>query len=86
MPDGYSNYSSVKRYGLEGNESMIPALDTIFSSAATSGVSNIVIGMPHRGRLNLLVGLLKVTTFLYNAAMLSTTKEALLLFSKARTH
>eukprot|EP01119_Soliformovum_irregulare_P005387 TRINITY_DN17154_c0_g1_i1.p1 TRINITY_DN17154_c0_g1~~TRINITY_DN17154_c0_g1_i1.p1 ORF type:complete len:948 (-),score=283.69 TRINITY_DN17154_c0_g1_i1:234-3053(-) len=49
----------VKRYGLEGTEAMIPALDAIFAQASNSGVTDVVIGMPHRGRLNLLVGLLK---------------------------
>jgi probable 2-oxoglutarate dehydrogenase E1 component DHKTD1 len=47
------------RYALEGNESMMVAIDQVFAGAANSGVENIVIGMPHRGRLNFLVGLLK---------------------------
>lgn len=38
---------------------MIPALDTIFKSAVAQGISHIVIGMPHRGRLNLLEVLLE---------------------------
>eukprot|EP01112_Ceratiomyxa_fruticulosa_P018161 TRINITY_DN5768_c0_g2_i1.p1 TRINITY_DN5768_c0_g2~~TRINITY_DN5768_c0_g2_i1.p1 ORF type:complete len:752 (-),score=169.46 TRINITY_DN5768_c0_g2_i1:65-2320(-) len=52
-------FPAVKRYGLEGNESMMPGLDTIFSESAQSGVKEVVIGMPHRGRLNLLVGMLE---------------------------
>ncbi|KAJ7644236.1 Transketolase, pyrimidine binding domain-containing protein [Roridomyces roridus] len=47
-------FPNLKRYGLEGGESMLPALDSLFSAAAQAGVSSIILGMPHRGRLNLL--------------------------------
>eukprot|EP01114_Cavostelium_apophysatum_P008298 TRINITY_DN2068_c0_g1_i2.p1 TRINITY_DN2068_c0_g1~~TRINITY_DN2068_c0_g1_i2.p1 ORF type:complete len:950 (+),score=302.99 TRINITY_DN2068_c0_g1_i2:181-3030(+) len=49
----------VKRYALEGNESMIPAIDAILSTGSSMGIKDVVIAMPHRGRLNLLVSLLK---------------------------
>ncbi|KAH7108012.1 dehydrogenase E1 and transketolase domain-containing protein 1 [Auriculariales sp. MPI-PUGE-AT-0066] len=52
-------FPNTKRYGLEGGESMIPALDALFDTAAGSGVRHVVLGMPHRGRLNLLVNLLQ---------------------------
>ncbi|KAJ6621901.1 dehydrogenase E1 and transketolase domain-containing protein 1 [Mycena sp. CBHHK59/15] len=52
-------FPNLKRYGLEGGESMLPALDSLFSAAAKAGVSSIVLGMPHRGRLNLLTDLLQ---------------------------
>ncbi|KAG8775366.1 hypothetical protein FRC15_000597 [Serendipita sp. 397] len=52
-------FPNLKRYGLEGAESMIPALDTLFSTASSVGIEHIMIGMPHRGRLNLLTGLLE---------------------------
>ncbi|TFY68504.1 hypothetical protein EVJ58_g984 [Rhodofomes roseus] len=52
-------FPNLKRYGLEGGESMLPALDALFASAARAGVENIVLGMPHRGRLNLLTDLLQ---------------------------
>ncbi|KAJ7367025.1 dehydrogenase E1 and transketolase domain-containing protein 1 [Mycena albidolilacea] len=52
-------FPNLKRYGLEGGESMLPALDSLFSAAAKAGVSTIVLGMPHRGRLNLLTDLLE---------------------------
>ncbi|KAJ7095767.1 Transketolase, pyrimidine binding domain-containing protein [Mycena belliarum] len=52
-------FPNLKRYGLEGGESMLPALDTLFSAAAKAGISSIIIGMPHRGRLNLLTDLLQ---------------------------
>ncbi|KII87937.1 hypothetical protein PLICRDRAFT_92812 [Plicaturopsis crispa FD-325 SS-3] len=45
---------SLKRYGLEGGESMLPALDGLFCVAAHGGIQNIILAMPHRGRLNLL--------------------------------
>ncbi|RPD70915.1 dehydrogenase E1 and transketolase domain-containing protein 1 [Lentinus tigrinus ALCF2SS1-7] len=52
-------FPNLKRYGLEGGESMLPALDALFSSSAQAGVEHIIIGMPHRGRLNLLTGMLE---------------------------
>ncbi|KAH9887940.1 dehydrogenase E1 and transketolase domain-containing protein 1 [Cubamyces lactineus] len=52
-------FPNLKRYGLEGGESMLPALDALFASASQAGVEHIIIGMPHRGRLNLLAGLLE---------------------------
>ncbi|GLB42448.1 putative 2-oxoglutarate dehydrogenase C-terminal [Lyophyllum shimeji] len=60
-------FPNLKRYGLEGGESMIPALDSLFSSASHGGIQHIVLGMPHRGRLNLLTDLLKFSpTALFN--------------------
>ncbi|KAJ4473013.1 dehydrogenase E1 and transketolase domain-containing protein 1 [Lentinula aciculospora] len=47
-------FPNLKRYALEGGESMLPALDSLFSSAARGSVSRIIVGMPHRGRLNFL--------------------------------
>ncbi|KAH9061730.1 dehydrogenase E1 and transketolase domain-containing protein 1 [Lactarius deliciosus] len=54
-------FPNLKRYGLEGGESMVPALDALFSVAARAGVEHIVLAMPHRGRLNLLTGLLQLS-------------------------
>eukprot|EP00455_Lapot_gusevi_P030352 TRINITY_DN3264_c0_g3_i5.p1 TRINITY_DN3264_c0_g3~~TRINITY_DN3264_c0_g3_i5.p1 ORF type:complete len:905 (+),score=378.09 TRINITY_DN3264_c0_g3_i5:61-2775(+) len=51
-------FGSFKRYGLEGAESMIPAVNSIFTTSSQAGVENVVLCMPHRGRLNLLVTLL----------------------------
>ncbi|WVQ94500.1 oxoglutarate dehydrogenase (succinyl-transferring), E1 component [Kwoniella sp. CBS 9459] len=47
-------FPSLKRYGCEGAESMLPALDALFEVSARSGVSSIVLSLPHRGRLSLL--------------------------------
>ncbi len=52
-------YVGTKRFGLEGAEVTIPALHAIIRSAAKSGVREIAIGMPHRGRLNTLVNVVK---------------------------
>ncbi|KAJ2691756.1 hypothetical protein GGH99_002187 [Coemansia sp. RSA 1285] len=52
-------FGQVKRYGLEGAESTIVALDELFSLCNHAGVTEAVLGMPHRGRLNILVDLLK---------------------------
>ena len=47
-------YTGAKRFGLDGGEALIPALEQIIRSAAGLGVKEIVVGMPHRGRLNVL--------------------------------
>ncbi|EGC36599.1 oxoglutarate dehydrogenase [Dictyostelium purpureum] len=52
-------FPTFKRYGLEGNESMMVSCDAIFKESAKSQLKNVVIGMPHRGRLNLLVQMCK---------------------------
>ncbi|KAF8741388.1 Dehydrogenase E1 and transketolase protein 1, partial [Rhizoctonia solani] len=52
-------FPNLKRYGLEGAESMLSAVDSVFHSASQSGVSNVVLCMPHRGRLSLLTDLLE---------------------------
>ncbi|KAF3688640.1 putative 2-oxoglutarate dehydrogenase E1 component DHKTD1, mitochondrial [Channa argus] len=54
-----TKFATVKRYGGEGAESMMGFFYELFQASACSGVTDIVIGMPHRGRLNLLTGLLK---------------------------
>ncbi|XP_029290325.1 2-oxoadipate dehydrogenase complex component E1 [Cottoperca gobio] len=54
-----TKFATVKRYGGEGAESMMGCFYELFRQSAHSGVTDLVIGMPHRGRLNLLSGLLK---------------------------
>lgn len=49
-----TKYVGTKRFGLEGAESAIPVLDTILSAAADSKLDGAVLGMAHRGRLNVL--------------------------------
>lgn len=57
----HTKYIGQKRFSLEGGESTIPALDTIINSAADNGVKEVVIGMAHRGRLNVLTNTLRKT-------------------------
>merc|ERR1712168_266977 len=47
-------YSSEKRFGVEGCEVMIPALKHVIDVSSTLGVESVIMGMPHRGRLNVL--------------------------------
>jgi 2-oxoglutarate dehydrogenase E1 component len=47
-------YTGTKRFGLEGAESLMPALEAILVRGAELGIRECVIGMPHRGRLNVL--------------------------------
>jgi 2-oxoglutarate dehydrogenase E1 component len=47
-------FTGTKRFGLDGAESMIPALEQIIKRGGALGVREIIVGMPHRGRLNVL--------------------------------
>ena len=53
-----SKYPGAKRFGLEGCDSLIIALDEIIQTGGVQGVQEVVIGMAHRGRLNVLVNIL----------------------------
>ena len=53
----HTKYVGQKRFSLEGNESLIPALDTLVEKAAAMGVKEFVMGMAHRGRLNTLTNI-----------------------------
>ncbi|MBC8259484.1 MAG: 2-oxoglutarate dehydrogenase E1 component [SAR324 cluster bacterium] len=57
----HTKFVGQKRFSLEGGESIIPALDTILESGAELGVEEFVIGMAHRGRLNVLANILGKT-------------------------
>jgi 2-oxoglutarate dehydrogenase, E1 component len=54
----HSKYVGQKRFSLEGGESLIPLFDHLIQRAGERGVREIVIGMAHRGRLNVLVNIL----------------------------
>ncbi|MGY6554661.1 MAG: 2-oxoglutarate dehydrogenase E1 component [Wenzhouxiangella sp.] len=54
----HSKYVGQKRFSLEGGESMIPLFDTLIRHCGSQGVKEMVIGMAHRGRLNMLVNIL----------------------------
>src|SRR6201981_3978598 len=49
-----TKFTGTKRFGLDGSESLIPALEQIIKRGGNLGVKEIVVGMPHRGRLNVL--------------------------------
>ena len=52
-----TKFVGQKRFSLEGGEAVIPLLDAMISSAADSGLDEVCIGMPHRGRLNVLANI-----------------------------
>jgi 2-oxoglutarate dehydrogenase E1 component len=54
----HTKYVGQKRFSLEGGESVIPCINDLIQRAGASGVQEIVIGMAHRGRLNVLVNVL----------------------------
>ena len=61
--EGFEKYLQVKfvgtkRFGLDGSESLIPALEQIIKRGGNLGVKEIKIGMPHRGRLNVLANVM----------------------------
>ena len=57
----HTKYIGQKRFSLEGGETTIPALDTIINTAADLNVQEVVIGMAHRGRLNVLANVMGKT-------------------------
>jgi 2-oxoglutarate dehydrogenase E1 component len=61
--DGFEKYLGFKyvgqkRFSLEGGDSFIPLVDTIIHTGADRGMREVIIGMPHRGRLNTLINIL----------------------------
>ncbi|MEY3368364.1 MAG: hypothetical protein RI973_1519 [Bacteroidota bacterium] len=57
----HKKFVGQKRFSLEGGETTIPALDAIITAGAEAGVEEVVIGMAHRGRLNVLANILGKT-------------------------
>jgi 2-oxoglutarate dehydrogenase E1 component len=58
----HTKYVGQKRFSLEGGESLIPALDALIEGAASKGVEQFVMGMPHRGRLSVLANVFDKST------------------------
>ncbi|MFT5158478.1 MAG: 2-oxoglutarate dehydrogenase E1 component [Paracoccaceae bacterium] len=52
-------YMGTKRFGLDGGESLIPAMEQIIKRGGALGVEDIIIGMPHRGRLSVLANVME---------------------------
>ncbi len=50
----HKRYPGTKRFGLDGGEAMIPAMEQLIKRGGSLGVEDVVLGMPHRGRLNVL--------------------------------
>lgn len=55
----HKNYVGQKRFGLEGAETLIAAIDSLIESGPSNGVKEIVMGMAHRGRLNVLANIFR---------------------------
>ena len=54
----HKRFPGTKRFGLDGGESAVPALEQIIKRGGALGVKDIVLGMPHRGRLNVLAAVM----------------------------
>jgi len=54
----HRRFTGQKRFSLEGAESLIPALDALIEKGSELGIKEFIIGMPHRGRLNVLANIL----------------------------
>ncbi|MCX7019438.1 MAG: 2-oxoglutarate dehydrogenase E1 component [Candidatus Sumerlaeota bacterium] len=59
----HSNFKGQKRFSLEGSETAIPAIDFLVEKAPSCGIWEIVIGMTHRGRLNVLANILEKSNY-----------------------
>jgi 2-oxoglutarate dehydrogenase E1 component len=57
-----SKYPNEKRFGLEGGESLIPGMKALIDRSVDHGVKNVVMGMPHRGRLSVLANVVRKPT------------------------
>lgn len=65
--DGFAKFISVKfntmkRFGLEGCESFIPGMKAMIDKLKDDGAHKVIVGMPHRGRLNMLANVLRKPT------------------------
>jgi 2-oxoglutarate dehydrogenase E1 component len=54
----HRRFPGTKRFGLDGGEAVVPALEQVIKRGGAMGVDQIVVGMPHRGRLNVLAGVM----------------------------
>jgi 2-oxoglutarate dehydrogenase E1 component len=83
----HTRYVGQKRFSLEGGETFIAALDYLINQAASQGVKELVMGMAHRGRLNVLVNLLgKLPSDLYGEFEGATPPEGTLPAGDVKYH
>ncbi|QNL20130.1 2-oxoglutarate dehydrogenase E1 component [Hyphobacterium sp. CCMP332] len=54
----HKRYPGTKRFGIDGGEAMVPGLEQIIKRGSQMGVSDMILGMPHRGRLNVLAAVM----------------------------
>ena len=54
----HKRYPGTKRFGLDGGEAAVPALEQIIKRGGALGMDEIILGMPHRGRLNVLAAVM----------------------------
>jgi 2-oxoglutarate dehydrogenase E1 component len=54
----HKRFPGTKRFGLDGGESLVPAMEQVIKRGGALGVEDIIIGMPHRGRLNVLAAVM----------------------------
>ncbi len=54
-----NKFNTMKRFGLEGCESFIPGMKVAMDTLKKNGAEKIIIGMPHRGRLNVLANIVR---------------------------
>ena len=72
----HTRYVGQKRFSLEGGESLIPIMDTLIQRLGTNGTKEVIIGMAHRGRLNVLINVLgKLPKMLFDEFEGRTVKE-----------
>src|SRR5690606_13076265 len=72
----HTKFIGAKRFSLEGAESVIPMLELMMDRAADLGVEEIVIGMAHRGRLNVMVNFLEMDVRQIFAGFVDNKPEA----------
>lgn len=73
----HKRYPGTKRFGIDGGEAMVPALEQIIKRGGALGIDEIVIGMPHRGRLNVLSAVMgKPYHVIFNEFMGGNTQGA----------
>jgi 2-oxoglutarate dehydrogenase E1 component len=54
----HKRFPGTKRFGLDGGESLVPAMEQVIKRGGAQGVKEIIVGMPHRGRLNVLAAVM----------------------------